>query len=202
MFYVSAGGNRSGDKHSGVQGLSKAERIALLFFFILALFYAIWQIYTNNKVAVPLDQDILEIQVEVKGAVENPGFYDLPMGSKAIDAVNAAGGLKSNDTNHLDLDNYLEDGDVVEIPEIEPSFPQGSVQGDDSSVAALTRININTAGFDMLKSLDKIGDVRAQAIINYRNTHGRFNSISELVTEGVIPEYVFNDISYLLTVGD
>jgi comEA protein len=45
---------------------------------------------------------------------------------------------------------------------------------------AISIVNINTATFEELKGLPYLGETRAQAILNYRQTHGNFTSIEDL----------------------
>lgn len=49
-------------------------------------------------------------------------------------------------------------------------------------------ININYADLDQLQQLDGIGKVKAQAIIDYRESHGAFRTIDELVNVDGIGE--------------
>ena len=70
-----------------------------------------------------------------------------------------------------------------------------------SSVSAASGlININTATSEQLKTLSGIGDVKAQAIIDYRTEHGGFNSIDELLNVKGIGEKTLEKIRPGVTV--
>ncbi|NUE66640.1 ComEA family DNA-binding protein [Snodgrassella sp. ESL0253] len=60
-------------------------------------------------------------------------------------------------------------------------------------------VNINTASMQQLQSLPYIGAVKAQAIIDYRNTHGSFHSTEEIMRVKGIGKATYeklqNDIS-------
>ena len=55
---------------------------------------------------------------------------------------------------------------------------------------AQARVNVNTATAEELESLQGIGTVRAQAIIDYRSQHGQFKSNRDLMKVPDIPESV------------
>ena len=62
------------------------------------------------------------------------------------------------------------------------------------------KININLASLDTLKSLTGIGDVKAQAIIDYRNQNGNFKTIDEILNVKGIGEKTFDKIKDAITV--
>ena len=55
-------------------------------------------------------------------------------------------------------------------------------------------VNINTADAAALKSLSGIGDAKAQAILTYREEHGFFSSIEEIMQVPGIKESTFSAI--------
>ena len=61
-------------------------------------------------------------------------------------------------------------------------------------------ININTASKSELTTLSGIGDVKAQAIIDYRNTNGFFKSIEDIKNVSGIGDVVFSKIKDYITV--
>lgn len=63
------------------------------------------------------------------------------------------------------------------------------------------KININTASVDELMSLNGIGEVKAKAIVDYRNENGSFSSIEEITLVSGIGEKSFEKIKDSITVG-
>lgn len=142
-----------------------------------------------------------EVVVHVTGAVSTPGVYTLPSDARVDDAVRAAGATAEADLSQLNLAQKLADGQKITVPAI------GSVSGsegtattpaDASSDGAL--VNINTASLEELETLPSIGEVRAQAIITYRETNGGFRTIEELQEVSGIGEKIFADVAPHITV--
>jgi competence protein ComEA len=62
------------------------------------------------------------------------------------------------------------------------------------------KVNINTASILDLEKLPGIGASKAQAIIDYRDTNGIFNSIEEIVNVSGIGESLYEKIKEYITV--
>ena len=141
-----------------------------------------------------------EVVVHVAGAVSSPGVYTLPADSRVDDAVRAAGVTADADLSQLNLAQKLADGQKITVP------VAGAAPADGSSAATTADsdngglININTATQEELESLPSIGEVRAQAIITYREEHGGFRTIDELKEVSGIGDKIFADISPHVTV--
>ena len=141
-----------------------------------------------------------EVVVHVAGAVSSPGVYTLPADSRVDDAVRAAGATADADLSQLNLAQKLADGQKITVP------VAGAMPADGSSAATTADsdngglININTATQEELESLPSIGEVRAQAIITYREEHGGFRTIDELKEVSGIGDKIFADISPHVTV--
>lgn len=119
------------------------------------------------------------IFVHVAGAVQHPGLYELPEGSRVDDAVLVAGGAtRSADLDALNLAAKVKDGDKVLVPTKGASGPAAAA-GDVSGSGAL--LNLNTATVDQLDALPGIGPSTAQKIIAYRTDHGGFRTVDDLL---------------------
>ena len=141
-----------------------------------------------------------EVVVHVAGAVSAPGVYTLPADSRVDDAVRAAGATADADLSQLNLAQKLADGQKITVPAAgeTPAPADNAAPSDSSQSGAL--VNINTATQEELETLPSIGEMRAQAIIAYREEHGGFRTTDELMEVSGIGEKIFADISPHITV--
>src|SRR5512140_2125255 len=160
------------------------------------------------------------LEVEVVGGVVRPGVYSLPEGSRVQDAIDAAGGLLAGtDTASINMAARLQDGQQVQIPggERAANPNQSSQQGSSPFTVISTPratatpdltggggdvIDINTATLAELESLPGIGPTAAQNIINYRNQHGPFSAIEDIMNVPGIGPATFDQIQDMITVGE
>jgi len=140
--------------------------------------------------------------VDLEGAVEKPGVYELAADSRINDLLIAGGGLAAEADRewvekNLNLAQKLIDGAKIYIPresEVVTEQESGKVAGSSAVVAG--KININTASASELDTLWGIGEVRAKAIIDNRP----YQSIEELKTKKIIPSNVYERIKDEITV--
>ena len=135
------------------------------------------------------------IYVDVAGAVEKPGVYTLPGGSRIGDALVAAGGLAASAdrawvAQTLNLAAPIKDGEKVYIPEKSDNQKTQSGQSVGGSESRNTKVNVNTASAGELDALPGIGAVRAEAIITARP----YQDLHDLVTKAKLPESVYAQI--------
>ena len=131
------------------------------------------------------------IVVDVVGAVVRPGLHELPVSSRVVDAVEAAGGLTAEaDRMRLNLAEPLTDGSRLWVPAVgEAAAPDvvavtaGSGAGGGPGVGGrpAAPLNVNTAGPAALEELPGIGPALAAAIVDHRRRYGPFATIDELV---------------------
>ncbi|MGC9931752.1 helix-hairpin-helix domain-containing protein [Priestia aryabhattai] len=129
-------------------------------------------------------QDSPFVMVDIKGAVQKPGVYQLPKDARVKDALAQAGGAtKEADLRQLNLASKLQDEMAVYIPtageEIPPSSPVSSISSSGTSNDQ-PLVNINTANTDELQTLNGIGPSKASAIVSYREENGLFQTVEDL----------------------
>lgn len=139
------------------------------------------------------------IFVDIAGAVNRPGVYQLPSGSRVNDLIMACGGLTSWASRdflekNLNRARFLEDGEKLFIPH------QGQEETDYQKGSLGEKININQASRQELMLLPGIGEKYAQAIIDYRQSQGKFDSVEEIKEVQGIGEKTFEEIKDRLTI--
>ena len=131
-----------------------------------------------------------EIAVDVKGAVVAPGMYYLTMGSRVSDAVEKAGGLADNAArDQINLSALLKDGQEIFVP-----FRALEENTSDSGKVGNQLIDINTATVEELDTLKGIGPAIGQRIVDYREKHGKFQTIEDIKKVQGIGDKIFDDI--------
>jgi competence protein ComEA len=115
-----------------------------------------------------------DVVVHVAGAVERPGVYRLPTGSRVTDAVGRAGGFaRGANQEGINLAARLSDGQQVVVPG-QGTAPASSPGGQTGP------ISLGSATVEQLDGIDGIGPVTAQKIIEFRDEHGGLSSINQL----------------------
>ncbi|MFQ5996061.1 MAG: helix-hairpin-helix domain-containing protein [Dehalococcoidales bacterium] len=167
--------------------MTKSNKFWALLIIILIVIIAVGSliIWSKYRPSQPIEISLspsqeLQGKIYIGGAVTNPGFYSLKSGDTVDDIIQAAGGTTTEaDFNHLKL--Y-----IPEVAKVEP--PQ--------------KVNLNRAEAWLLQALPGIGEVRAQAIIDYRQQNGRFRNIDELIKVEGIGTATYERIEHLITVAD
>jgi competence protein ComEA len=118
-----------------------------------------------------------DVVVDVAGAVERPGVYRLPAGSRVEDAVERAGGPSAKaELEAVNRAARLADGQQVVVPERGPAGTALSGgAGEDEGP-----ISLGTATVEQLDTIDGIGPVTAQDIVEFRDQHGGLASVDQL----------------------
>lgn len=143
------------------------------------------------------EKEEAKITVYVSGAVANPGLHEIAPGSRAVEAIAAAGGMTEEaNKDKVNLAKICKDGMQVNVPRLSAkerrrlaaaSSAEAAEQGSTSynaaqeSETALTgKVHLNTATAEELETLPGVGAVTAQRIVEYRSAHG-FARIEDLM---------------------
>lgn len=143
-----------------------------------------------------------ELVVAVAGRVRQPGLVRLPAGARVADALAGAGGaLPGVDVSLLNLARKVTDGELILVG---VSAPPGQ-PGAGAPIAGVPgagdgKINLNTADVGQLDTLPGVGPVLAQRIIDHREQHGPFRSVSDLRRVSGIGEARYQELKDLVTV--
>lgn len=142
--------------------------------------------------------------VHICGAVKEPGVYSLPEGSRVVDAIRAAGGL-TQDASERDVNqaSVVADGMQIVVPTLEEVKNGGYTWGAAAKGGGETEdglVDINTADAALLMTLPGIGQTRADAIVAYREQHGSFSTIKDIMKVDGIKEGSFAKLRDRITV--
>ncbi|MGX7098393.1 helix-hairpin-helix domain-containing protein [Globicatella sanguinis] len=147
------------------------------------------------------------IYVDVKGEVRDPGVYQLSNGARVMDAIESAGGLTNEaDEDQLNLALLLSDQMVIVVPNInqtleeEYSMVNHFANEIDEDPHNELKININVADVAELTLLPGIGEKKAQAIIDYREENGSYQTIEDLMNVSGIGQKTFDKLSSMISV--
>ncbi len=117
------------------------------------------------------------VYVYVTGAVRRPGVYKLPPWARLEAAVRRAGGATSGaDLRAVNLAAKVADGQQVVVPTLAADGVVAGAAGD----ATTEPLSLNTATPEQLDTLDGVGPVTVEKIIEWRAQHGGFSSIDDL----------------------
>ena len=197
----------------------------------------------SDNIDVNIEPVLKMLHVDIKGAVNNPGVYELVEGSIINNVIELAGGLKGTaNTKYLNLSKKITDEMVINVftsSEIKKMTEEEvkviveeciceteeTIQCDGSSIIEVgdktednndvnnndsskdnvvlennTKININTASLEELMTINGVGETKANAIIEYRDTSGGFKTIEEIKNVSGIGDALYNKIKDNITI--
>lgn len=169
------------------------------------------------------DHDVSDkIMVDIKGAVKKPGVYMISSDNRVIDAIEKAGGLLDNADNSVinlskklidemviiiytddEIKQMLEGDTAIKVIEKECVCPKlendacidsKTINNDNKDNVLSFPISINKASKEELMNLPGIGESKANSIIKYRDEHGLFTTIEDVINVSGIGELVFEKI--------
>ena len=130
-----------------------------------------------------VDEQGGDVVVDVAGAVAKPGVYRMPAGARVNDAVQRAGGATGRaNVEGINLAARLSDGQQIVVP----GKDTGSSRAASAAAGASSEapIGLGTATLEQLDTIEGIGPITAQKILEFRDQHGGVSSVEEL---GQIP---------------
>ena len=166
--------------------------------------------------------------VDIKGAIVNPGVYSVECIKTVNDIISLAGGLTENANTSVNnlakkvtdemviiiyTDEEIKNSNIVDtvVKYIDKECNCPNIKNDGCINDKITgeiggntdtsyTININTASLEELQKLSGIGASKAEAIIKYRDKVGKFKSIEELLEVDGIGEKLYEEIKNSITV--
>jgi competence protein ComEA len=138
---------------------------------------------SQEVVAAPIELEVQaitqEIIVDVAGAVTTPGVYSLPINSRVVAAIKAAGGIKKGaDTSDINQARILKDGEQIYV------YPAATSSSGGVAKRVVRKngpVMINRATVKEFEALDGIGPVLANRIVAFRKINGPFTVIEDVM---------------------
>lgn len=153
---------------------------------------------TEKEISIEEDATIC---VHVCGAVKKPGVYTFDKRVRISDVIQAAKGLKKNANDvAINQAEFVQDGMQIYIPFKGEMTAEAEVDKKDSEQTSPAnemeqgKLNINTATLEQLMTLSGIGEGKAKKIIEYREEHGAFQKIEDIMKITGIKDGIFQKI--------
>lgn len=135
--------------------------------------------------------------VHICGEVVFPGVYEVPAGSRLCDVLLLAGGF----TEEAAADSVNMAGPAVDgMQVVVPSLIAAEKAAEEKEKEQSGLVNINTAPEAELCTLAGIGPSRAAAIITYRDAHGGFSHIEEIMQVDGIKRATYEKLKNMIYV--
>jgi competence protein ComEA len=140
------------------------------------------------------------IVVDIKGAVVRPGVYEITDTARVNDVVGMAGGFtKEADQTKVNLAAKVHDEMMIYVP----ARGKTNVSSTDAPLIPSSdskKVHINTASEEEILQLSGIGPTKAAAIIAYREEHGPFKKVEDLLNVTGIGEKTLEKIKEQIVV--
>lgn len=157
--------------------------------------------------------EVTDFVVKVDGCVNKSGYFSISGDTTLRELIDYAGVTADGDIADFDFSHQPQAGDVYYVKnknnpvDVTPwlsneAKPVAPADGEPTEVSPPTggKININTADLEQLKTLDGIGDVKAQAIIDFREKNGGFKRIEDIIAVKGIGDKTYANLKDKITV--
>lgn len=209
--------------------MSKLFKINISIISIIMIFILYICLFKNDEVNATEIEKVNSsdtVYVDIKGAVNNPGVYEMKKGSRVIDVIIKAGDLTENaDTSILNLSKTVTDemyiivytkeeifaykDKIIPSKKIIKEIEEKIICPDTDNDACITNndkvsnvvnglVNINTASLEELQTVQGIGETKAKKIIEYRENN-KFESIEDIKNVSGIGESTYEKIKDYIT---
>ncbi len=153
--------------------------------------------YSSDNISESKNRDEL-IYVYICGCVNKPGVYKSSRESRVFEIIELAGGVTEDaDVSALNFVETVGDGQKIYVPSKDENV---SGYADFTQTSAGAKVNINRATAQELMTLPGIGESRANDIIRYRTSKGKFECIEDIMKVSGIKEAAFEKIKDLIQV--
>lgn len=156
--------------------------------------------------------EIEEVPIYICGEVNNPGVYYVSTHAIINDIIEKSGGF-TDEANQMaiNLASQIVPNEKIIVPKIGEEIDklidsydnreriESSSVSPQAAISQSTLINLNTATKEQLMTLNGIGEVKAAAIIAYRQEKGVFNSVDEIKNISGIGDKTFEKIKQFIT---
>jgi len=140
------------------------------------------------------------IIIHVVGEIQNPGIVELRAGDRVVDAIDAAGGVtKDAVLDGLNLARPLSDGEQIVVPD---AAEARAAKADPASASGgrASPMNLNSADAAAFEALPRVGPALAQRIVDWREAHGGFTQVDQLLQVAGIGAKTLEGFRDLVTV--
>ena len=148
---------------------------------ILIIFTLLYAIPLNNLDIS--DSKKKTIKVSIQGMVVEEKTVEVKKYSTIEDVLTLVNVMEEADITSINRLQVLKDGDVIVIPK----------QAD------VKKVSINSATVQELMTIKGIGEAKAKSIVEYRQNHGLFQSLEQLMNIPGIKERTFEKLKEFLS---
>lgn len=143
------------------------------------------------------------LYVDIGGEVMKPGVYEVSDGTRLFEVIDKAGGLTEDaDIDGINRAETVQDGQKIMIGRHgeNPDENRDNYSANNVTDSGEGKVNINTADAAALQTIPGIGPSKADRIIEYRESEGKFNEIDDIKNISGIGNKTFESIKEYITV--